>query len=123
MNNPFEQLPQAALTFEQVPAAMTQIWNKLENMEKLLMHTRQESAPADIDQFFNLDELCKYHPDKPAKPTVYGWVHRRLIPYHKDGKTLRFLKSEIDLYLKGGRRKTQAETAEEADEYVRRKRL
>jgi hypothetical protein len=34
---------------------------------------------------------------------------------------LRFLKSEIDLWLKQGRKKTYAETAIEADEYLANK--
>ena len=116
-----EQLPADVLTFEQLPAAVKQIWNKLDAIEKLL-HTGRETQ-TETDQWFNLDELCNYLPDKPAKPTVYGWVHTAIIPNHKSGKKLRFLKSEIDLWLKSGRRKTQAETAAEANEYITRKRL
>jgi hypothetical protein len=121
MSNPFNKLPTEALTFEQLPAAVSQIWNKLDAIEKLL-HTSHEADP-DPDRWFNLDELCIYLPDKPAKPTVYGWVHTAIIPNHKNGKKLRFLKSEIDIWLKSGRRKTISETADEASQYINRKRL
>jgi hypothetical protein len=73
------------------------------------------------DKWFNLQELCSYLPDKPARQTVYAWVGQRLIPYHKKGKKLMFLKSEIDLWLKQGRRKTSAEIQAEAAEFVAKK--
>jgi excisionase family DNA binding protein len=77
--------------------------------------------PTDTDRWFDLNELCIYHPDKPSKPTVYGWVNAGTIPVHKSGKKLRFLKSEIDAYLKQGRKKTLAEIASEADQYLKTK--
>jgi excisionase family DNA binding protein len=63
---------------------------------------------ADLDRWFDVNDLCQYHPDKPTKPTVYGWVYAGTIPVHKGGKKLRFLKSEIDNWLKQGRKKTLA---------------
>ena len=77
--------------------------------------------PTETDRWFNLSELCNYHPDKPSKPTVYGWVNAGIIPVHKGGKKLRFLKSEIDIFLKQGRKKTLAETASEVDSYLKKK--
>lgn len=110
----------AEITFEQVPLAITQLLAKLENIERLLTdqagQTSQES-----DCWLSLTELCEYLPDKPVKPTVYGWVHNKLIPYNKQGKSLYFLKSEIDQWLKLGRKKTYAETAGEAVNYINSK--
>ena len=71
----------------------------------------------ETDCWFDLNEFCNYHPDKPSKPTVYGWVNAGIIPVHKGGKKLRFLKSEIDGWLKQGRRKTISETTREAEVY------
>ena len=76
---------------------------------------------AESDRWFDLNELCKYHPDKPTKPTVYGWVNAGSIPVHKGGKKLRFLKSEIDTWLKQGRKKTLDETARETESYINKK--
>ncbi len=70
------------------------------------------------DRWFDLNELCSYHPDKTSPATVYGWVQTGLIPCHKGQKKLRFLKSEIDNWLKQGRKKTLVETANEADNYL-----
>jgi len=52
------------------------------------------------DKWMNLNELCNYLPDRSSKATVYGWVNQKNIPVHKGGKKLRFLKSEIDIWLK-----------------------
>ena len=81
----------------------------------------QTEQPTETDRWFDLNELCNYHPDKPSKPTVYGWVNAGTVPVHKGGKKLRFLKSEIDSWLRQGRKKTLAETASEADTYLKKK--
>jgi excisionase family DNA binding protein len=77
--------------------------------------------PTETDRWLDLNELCIYHPDKPSKPTVYGWVNAGTIPVHKGGKKLRFLKSEIDSWLRQGKKKTLAETASEAETYLKLK--
>lgn len=81
---------------------------------------------ADTERWMNLDEFCQYHPDKPSKPTVYGWVHAGIIPVHKGGKKLRFLKSDIDSWLLQGRKQTTAELdaqlSAERDSYLLTKR-
>lgn len=92
----------------------------IENSIKKVLNTQNEK-PTETDRWFDLTELCQYHPDKPTKPTVYGWVNAGLIPVHKGGKKLRFLKSEIDNWLRKGRKKTLAETATEAETYLKKK--
>ena len=74
------------------------------------------------ERWLNLADLCEYLPEKPVKDTVYGWVHKRLIPFNKKGKKLYFLKSEVDAWLKTGRKKTIAETEQEAQEFTNPKR-
>lgn len=78
-----------------------------------------KSVNAEPDRWFDLTELCNYLPDKPAKPTIYGWVHSGLIPCHKGAKKLRFLKSEIDQWLRTGKQKTVVELASEASQYIK----
>ena len=82
----------------------------------------RKTPPQQADQWFDLNELCSYLPDKPATATVYGWVHTAQIPCHKGGKKLRFLKSEIDTWLMQGRKKTLQQTKLDADAYLAAKR-
>jgi excisionase family DNA binding protein len=88
-----------------------------------LKNSRQvdTAPPAETNRWFDLNELCLYIPDKPSKPTVYGWVNAGTIPVHKGGKKLRFLKSEIDSWLMQGRKKTLAEITSEAEANLKKK--
>jgi excisionase family DNA binding protein len=88
-----------------------------DNLLKVLLINQSDSP----DQWFDLTELCQYIPDKPSKATVYGWVNAGTIPVHKGRKKLRFLKSEIDNWMKQGRRKTLSEIAGEAEQYLTKK--
>jgi excisionase family DNA binding protein len=105
------------LTLETLPKAFTRLTYEVSEIKRLLLE-RSNEQPTETDRWFDLNELCAYHPDRPSKPTVYGWVNAGTIPVHKGGKKLRFLKSEIDLFLKQGKKKTLAETASEAESYL-----
>lgn len=106
-----DQLPR---TFEALPTAVYFLAKEVAELKRLL----QNSQPQEPDRWFNIDEACIYIPEKPSKLTVYGWVHAGTVPVHKRGKKLYFLKSEIDAWLKTGRKKTFAETEAEAEKYV-----
>jgi len=108
------------LSFNDVPKAVAHLIHKVEKIETLLCENQPQTN--EQDKWFNLSDLCNYHPDKPAKQTVYAWIGQRSIPYHKKGKKLMFLKSEIDIWLKDSRRKTAAEIHAEAEQYVNSKR-
>ena len=105
------------ISFNELPQAVAQLINKVDRIETLL--TEKQPEPQERDQWMNITDLCAYHPDHPAKPTVYSWIGQRSIPYHKKGKKLMFLKSEIEAWLKASRRKTAAEIHAEAEEYIR----
>lgn len=108
------------LTLETLPKAFTQLSNEVSEIKRILLE-KSNIQPNETTCWLDLNELCYYHPDKPSKATVYGWVNAGIIPVHKGGKKLRFLKSEIDTYLKQGRKKTLAETANEAEQYLKTK--
>jgi hypothetical protein len=93
----------------------------IENSLRKILSTKQAEPPSEIDRWFDLNELCIYRPDKPAKATVYGEVHKGIIPVHKRAKKLMFLKSEVDIWLKTGRKRTIAEIESEADNYLQTK--
>jgi excisionase family DNA binding protein len=90
----------------------------IENAINKVFSTKNSEQPTETERWFDLNELCNYHPDKPSKFTVYSWVHAGTIPVHKSGKKLRFQKSEIDSWLKQGRKKTLAELSREAEQFL-----
>jgi excisionase family DNA binding protein len=113
-----EQLQQ--ITLETLPKAFMQLLDDVKELKTLLIQKNQEPQPT-TDQWFDLNELCNYHPDKPRPATVYGWVFAGKIPVNKGGKKLRFLKSEIDEWLKQGRKMTLAESSLKAEQYLKNK--
>jgi excisionase family DNA binding protein len=79
---------------------------RLSNIESLLLDIKHakhnDKHQIQLDQWLNLKEALLYLPGKPSSATVYKWVKDGTIPAHKVGKQLRFLKSEIDNWLKQG---------------------
>ena len=101
------------LSFEQLPQAVATLITEVKEMKSLLQNSNQAKVePA--DQWFNLEELCAYLPDRPAKQTVYGWIGQHAIPFHKKGKKLQFLKSEIDSWLLADQHQTLVQVRAQA---------
>lgn len=110
------------ISFESVPATLAQLVEEVSELKQLLLEKANQQQP-EPDRWLTLTELCQYHPDKPSRATVYGWVNASLIPVHKTkgGKKLRFLKSEIDALLMADRKKTVSETEADAIAFLNRK--
>lgn len=108
------------ITLETLPKAFMHLLDEVKELKTLLSQKYQEPQPI-AEQWFDLVELCNYHPDKPKPATVYGWVFAGKIPVNKGDKKLRFLKSEIDDWLKQGRKITVAESSLKAEQYLRNK--
>ena len=89
-----------------------------ETVNACLRKSVPQKIQHDADRWFGINELSEYIPDKPARATIYTWVQNSHIPYHKGKKKLRFLKSEIDQWLKSGRRQTVSEMAMDADNFL-----
>lgn len=85
------------VSFDSLPQAINEVLQKLSRLEKAISEQANQPAP---DQWLTLDELVGYDPAKRAKQTFYGLVSRGEIPFHKSGKKLTFLKSEIDAWLR-----------------------
>ena len=104
-----------------MPQALDYIIQKLDEL-----HSRVDSLESirtePQDRWFDVNELCVYLPQHPAPQTVYGWTSTKQIPYHKNGKKVTFLKSEIDAWLIGETIKSTAQLEAEAKEYINSKR-
>lgn len=109
------------LTLESLPEAVGQLNQKLESIQNLLLERGGQRPEKPIDEWLSLNDLVQYDPAKRAKATWYSIVSRNDVPHHKNGKHLIFLKSEIDHWLKAGRRKSNSEIEKEAEVYLKRK--
>ena len=103
MNNPFETLDA-----------------RLSNIENLLLdikHSEKECKPQpEADELLTVQDTAKFL--SLSVPTVYGLISNGELPVMKRSKRCYFSKVELLNYLKQGRKKTFAETASEADNYL-----
>jgi predicted DNA-binding transcriptional regulator AlpA len=110
------------ITFDTLPAVVTKILDKVNDIERLLnMRSNEPSDQILSDRWLSLTELIAYLPGNPSKATIYGKVHHREIPHKKFGSRLAFRQSEIDDYLQTLHRKTQTEIDKEAEVFIQRK--
>ena len=107
------------LSFDSLPATVSLIYEKVKNIEQLLLKPLEDLNSRDsTDHWLSVDELVAYLPGQPAKSTIYGMVHRREIPHKKMGRRLIFLQSEINSYLMSLKRKTAVEIDVEAENFI-----
>jgi len=107
------------ITFDQVPSLLGQILDEVNTIKSMVQIGPQEQK----DTWFSLEQLVEYDPVNRSKATYYRYVRERLIPFHKKGKNLFFLKSEIDEWLRSGRFRTIEEIQRESEEeFVKSKR-
>lgn len=106
------------IKFEDLPNAITGVLNKLSFMENRINKIFELVQSEKEETWFTVTELCAYLPTHPVEHTIYCWTSNHEIPYHKRGKRIMFLKSEIDEWLKGNKTKSRGEIQKEAEEYV-----
>lgn len=109
-------------TFDMIPMLMANLLedNKILSA-KIDALNRKISASVgnkDDDQRMDVTEAQKYIPGHPAVQTIYGWTSNNMIPYHKVGKRIYFVKSELDAWLSKEQHKSQEDLQKEAEEYV-----
>ncbi len=105
-------------TFEQLPQAVTQLYEKLTNIESLLLQKGKES-PDEVDGLLTVQDAAAFL--SLSVPTIYGLISKKQIPVMKRSKRCYFSKVELMNYLKDGRRKTTSEIGKEADTYLKNK--
>jgi len=94
------------VTFNELPALVGRLCSQVDRIESLLIN---KSGP-EPDKFMTLREVAEYLHLSYA--SIYRLTSNRQIPFSKQGKKLYFLKSEVDEWLKSGRRATVAELKE-----------
>ena len=109
-------IDRTTIKFEDIPKALVYLIEKVEELDRKLESLNDASAPKK-DVWMSIKELCTYLPTRPATQTVYGWTSAHLIPFHKKGKRIMFLKSEIDKWLIGEQLKSIREIEADAEAF------
>ena len=99
------------LSFEQLPKAVKDISDKVNNIERLLLAKSETEQPETAD-LLTIQQAAEFI--TLSVPTIYGLVHRAEIPVNKRGKRLYFSKQELTNWIKAGRKKTNDEISKDA---------
>lgn len=75
-------------SLEEMPRALTYLIEKVDSLQETVNTLRHKQQASESPRWMNIDELCAYHPSHPKKQTVYEWVSKKTIPYHKMTKGL-----------------------------------
>jgi predicted DNA-binding transcriptional regulator AlpA len=89
-----------------------------ETLQEALLLQKAKPQP-EIETPIKLDEVVSI--TGLSKPTLYGYVQRNEIPYHKKGNRLYFFKTEIIDWIKTGKQKTLNEIEADADAFLSNK--
>lgn len=101
------------LSFEQLPGAVFQLFEKLNNIEHLLLNKTNQP---ESDQLLTIQQAGQLI--KLSVPTIYGYVSKNEIPFSKKGKRLYFSKQQLFDWIQEGRKKTKSEITVEASSYL-----
>jgi excisionase family DNA binding protein len=91
------------LTFEQLPIAVNQLYDKLEMIEALIRNSTPQPN-ANTDQPLTVKQAAEFL--SLAKSTIYRMAENRELPHYKHERRLYFVKKELIDWLEAGRRLT-----------------
>jgi excisionase family DNA binding protein len=96
---------------------------RLSNIETLLLDLKhlpkEQPTQTQQDELLTVQDTAEFL--SLSVPTIYGLISKGELPVMKRSKRCYFSKSELMDYLKQGRKKTLAETASDADQYLKSK--
>lgn len=114
-------------TFDMIPMLMANLLEdnkilsaKIDALNKKINMSLPANKRGDDNERMDVTEAQKYIPGHPAVQTIYGWTSNGQIPYHKIGKRIYFVKSELDDWMSNGQHKSDDDLRKEAEEYVKR---
>jgi len=102
------------ITFEQTQLDVADLKKGQREIFALLLN--KADPQTEIETPIRLDEVVPI--TGLSKPTLYGYVQRKEIPYHKKGNRLYFFKSEIIDWIKTGKQKTLKELEADTNEFL-----
>lgn len=97
------------VTFNSLPEAVTMLFEKLANIEKLLLdNSNKNESKEEVEKLISITAAAEIL--NLSVGTIYGKVMRNEIPFMKISKRLYFSEKELIEWIKTGRNKTIAES-------------
>jgi excisionase family DNA binding protein len=96
---------------------------RLSNIENLLLdlkHTSKDVGVTEANQLLTIKQAAELL--DLTVPTIYGYVHRREIPFSKKSRRLYFSKKELTDWIHADRKKTISEIQSSAETLIKLRR-
>lgn len=107
------------LTFDQLPNAVTMLTKEVSELKRLLIEKQEQAPTEQPEQLLTVQEAAEFL--SLTVPTMYSKVSKGELPVMKRSKRLYFSRTELLDYLKDGRKKSNAEIEQEAENYLKKK--
>ena len=115
------QTEEEIIPFEKIPSYLVKLRRDIKELKEMV--EKQFRLHPIEEEWMDINELQAFHPNHPAKKTIYDWVTDGRIPYHKHSHRLRFRRSEIIDWLDEGYHPNEAERREKAITEVNKMRI
>jgi|SRR6185437_10239880 len=108
------------ITFDQLPAAVGELFAELEIIKQLLLADRG-NARQETEDLLTIEQTCQFL--RLSKPTLYLKVSKSEIPVCKlpGSRRLWFSKTELTEWIKSGRKTTITEIKVQVEQSLTRK--
>lgn len=107
------------IPFEQTQRDVAELKQRFNDLFEFLERKSEPQTEPQTETPIEINEVSRVI--KKSVPTIYGYVHKNVIPHSKKGNRLYFFKSEIIEWLKEGRQKSNAELDQEVESYLKSK--
>lgn len=107
------------ITFDQLPNAVSRLHSKMDSMEAMLENLSL-FKPHEPDELLTVEQCAEFL--SISVQTVYGLMSRNELPVMKRSKRCYFLKSDLLIYLKEGKKKSPAEISAAIESHLHAKR-
>lgn len=111
------------ITFNDMPNMLAKLLNKVETMEHMLNHIKEDLSIQNIKESdhrpMNTEEACELL--KIGKTTLYYHIRQGELPVTKRGKSYIFFKDELIKWQECGRKNDVPLTSEERMEQMKNK--
>jgi excisionase family DNA binding protein len=85
-----------------------------ESIREILFEEKEKNGGKSTPDFMTIEQAAAFL--QMSVQTIYGYTSRKVIPFIKRGKQLRFLRADLENWLVGGKNKSVSEMKQEIRE-------
>jgi hypothetical protein len=103
------------ISFDQLPKAVSSLYDKLENIERLLQ-SKSDNSSDESDQLLSSRQAAAFL--NISINTLYSWNSSGNLPFMKVSKQCYYLKADLLSFLKNAKQQTNQDRQKATDSYL-----